>query len=803
MRVLPGRSAASRIALAVFAALVIGSLALFAANPRAAHWTAAHLGWFAWYGQPRSFSTLAVAVVALGAVCFQLYFSRRGGPGKSITIVVVLSAVSFLLGISSYAPCNGDRTPFFTQLIWGAALVKGGTGDPTVGASSCPNPIPVALELARVAALTALFISLVGIAAAVFRSRMDRVRVYFANSVTAVVGVDENAQTLLAAIAATLDPGSTLVVVTDNADGATERQSRTLGARVVTVDLDNPDTLKELAMWRVLNRLYLLAPDPWTNLQRLSTISDRLTDIGRIRRIPVIVRIDDPWQAEAWRARQFGGTDQHWVADTVGMYEVTARRLLDRIGGTSGLKRMVIAGSSPLTLALLADLAHRQAEHHFYPDPRDKPLPAITLVAENSDEYREDHEQHREEFGLRVDRPPIDAVAKPPSVRVLSDFLSNSGEAAATAVIFVDSDGAASGAVDPTAGIRLANRFPTTLVYAWDPKARVTEDRQPLVGKLRTYRLAMDLPQGQAHDAWERAARLIHDRYAAESPNAVPWPKLNEFYRGSNRRLVTNALGMVEEIAEHTWSTRGARGSDAALRDLQDLEPLEQLERLGFNRQDALDMARKEHEDWCRYYRAAGWRYGPVRDNDHQITDQLVDWSTVEKDPVRLRKAPASVADTLLALRELGYRSRPVWEQFRRSGTVVAERRDEPFTWTTASGETMHAEAGDWAVEGADGRIHSVADDIFRATHTQDSDGRWSRTGIVEARPSRLGEVVTTLEGPAKTVDGDWVVRGAEGEMWPVPAAEFASRYEGPLESDEAESSVAHRSDSQTALQIT
>jgi hypothetical protein len=790
--------------VAVFAVLVIGSVALFAAYPPAQGWLASHVEWLAWYGRPRSFSTLALAVLALGAVCFQLYFSRRSAAGTSITIVVVLSAVSFVLGIASYVPCGG-RTPFFTQLIWGAALVKGGMGDPSISRNGnsavvCPaDPLPVAIELARIAALSALFISLVGIAAAVFQSRMDRLRVRFANSVTAVVGIDEGAHTLLGAIAATLDPGSTLVVVTDAADSVTERKAHALGARVITLDRGQPDALAALRMWRKLNRLYLLSPDPWTNLQRLSTISERLTEIGRVGRIPLIVRIDDPWQAEAWRARQFGGTDRHWVADAVGIYEVTARRLLDRILSTSGLKRVVIAGSSPLTLALLADLARRQAEHDFYPDPRDKPLPRITLVAENSDEYRDDHKRHRKEFGLRSD-PPIDAVAKPPSVRVLSDFLSDSGEAAATAVIFVDSDAAARGAVDPTAGIRLANRFPTTLVYAWDPKAQVTEDRQPLVGKLRTYRLGMDLPQGQAHDAWERAARLIHERWAAQSPKPVPWSKLDEFYRGSNRRLVTHALGMVEEIAEHTWTTRGARRSDAALQDLQKLEPLEQLERMGFDRQAALDMARAEHEDWCRYYLAAGWEYDPVRDDDHQRTDQLVDWSQVEGDPVRLRKATKSVADTLLALRELGYRSRPLWERYRRSGAVVAKRHDAPFTWTSASGDTMHAKAGDWAVEGVDGDVHSVADDIFRATHTQDSDGRWSRTGIVEARPSRPREVVETLEGPVKTVDGDWVVRGVNGELWPVPAAEFASRYEGPLEADEVE--AAERSDSPTGQQI-
>jgi hypothetical protein len=49
-------------------------------------------------------------------------------------------------------------------------------------------------------------------------------------------------------------------------------------------------------------------------------------------RIPLIVRIDDPWLAETWRAEQFGrhagGSDALFAADTVGKYEMTARRRL-------------------------------------------------------------------------------------------------------------------------------------------------------------------------------------------------------------------------------------------------------------------------------------------------------------------------------------------------------------------------------------------------------------------------------------------------------------------------------------------
>ena len=32
-------------------------------------------------------------------------------------------------------------------------------------------------------------------------------------------------------------------------------------------------------------------------------------------------------------------------------------------------------------------------------------------------------------------------------------------------------------------------------------------------------------------------------------------------------------------------------------------------------------------------------------------------------------------------------------------------------------------------------------------------------------------------EGPTTAADGDWIVRGADGEEWPIPADEFALRY--------------------------
>jgi len=366
--------------------------------------------------------------------------------------------------------------------------------------------------------------------------------------------------------------------------------------------------------------------------------------------------------------------------------------------------------------------------------------------------------------------------------------LRERNSAGETAVILVDADGSTGSALDATTGTRLAARFPTTPIYAWDPEAEVTEDRLSIVGRLSTYRLSMEMPNGQAQDDWERAARLIHDRYAAEaghkSAASLPWAELDEFYRESNRRQVRNALWMVEKLGGHIWNAWDGDQVVVPVTNMRGREPLEQLQLMGFDRDAAIAMARAEHEDWRRFYEKAGWRYGKPRDDAHKIHDKLVDWTEIESDPDLFTRALSSLATTLIRLRELGYRSRPVsddvaWQQFRRIGTVRAEQRFQPWAWTTRSGETVNAQAGDWVVrESGDGDAWSVRDDLFRASYQHIDEDEWRRRGVVTARPARPGEVIETLEGPVTASAGDWVVRGEQGEEWPVPAEEFAHRYE-------------------------
>jgi len=588
----------------------------------------------AWFGRPGSMATLAIVVAVLIAACVLTFRSDHSHRvvGVSFTVIAVLVGMSAILGLSSYWGCHDANHPaFFTPLMATASLVKGGTGDFSVSGRTCPSPTPVGLELARIAALSAIFTGLGGVAVGVFRAQVDRLRANLADSVTAIVGIDGDTQSIVSGVARTLDRRGTLVVITGASDDRVQR-ARRQGARVVLVDFNNPSTLVSLRLWRHLSRLYLMAPDPAINLMWLDQIGRRLDGVAHKRRLPLIVRMDDPWLAQAWRAQQFGGSDTRWAADVVGKYEVTAGRLLDGIIATGRMKRVFVCGTSQLTLALCADLTQRALERDFYTPPGAVPLPALTLVDRDAAEYLADHEFYRQQAGFASEGPAIGATAEAPTVPTMLKLIGDV-DPGTSAVIFVESHAA-------TTAARLAARFPDMPIYASDLNTSINDDSIQVVGRLQSYSLVLDTQEGQVRDAWERAARLIHERYvstidagAPRSPAALPWAELNEFYRGSNRRQVRNALWMVEQIAGHTWNTWGSPPAQLSGDEMAKLPPVEQLALIGFDQYSAMSMARAEHEDWCGYYRRNGWKYGSPRDDSRKIHNKLVDWSVVKADP--------------------------------------------------------------------------------------------------------------------------------------------------------------------------
>lgn len=743
--------------------------------------------WMGDFGYPGSEWTIVVVLAVLAVACVLTYRGRGSRrSGAPIAIIAVLAATVVVLGLASFWHCYDDQRPrVFYPLVWTIALFTGDTSVPDV--EGCVQGPPVALAVARLTAFATLFLGTLLVAGALLQSRLDRLRVALSRSpVTVVVEIDDDAQSMVCAILASSKSAGPLILLTDQPDRPCVHEARIHGARVIAVDFNRPTTLTALSFWRRLERLYLLSPDAWANEVRLEMIGAH-TDVPKDERLQLVVRIDDPWQAEAWRARLFGRTDAQWAADAVGLYEVSAHRLLDDVTARPDIERVIVCGTSRLTLALCSELAQRQAERNYFTAPGQRPLPRLTTVAPDAQEYHRDHEHRFEQLGLPATLGQFDAVTAIPSVTVLSDVIRDGSttDPANVAVIFVDPDPIAGAVFDSTTATRLATRFRTTPIFAWEPEARLAGQRQTTIGQLRTFRLALHLPDDQAPDRWERAAILIHSRYAAgvaevdRTPASVPWNELSDFYKNSNRLLVKHMLRIVEDVAEHTWNTWNSPPPEPVSIPYN-AEPLVQLRLMGFEEDAAIRMAKVEHERWCAYYRKHDWHHG-LRNDALKQHPSLQDWEVICDDPLLYRKALGTVSGALLSLRELGYRSRPAWEKFERAGTVIAVQRTEPWTWTTESGDAMGGGAGDWEVRDADGSASwSVREDIFASTYVSCGDGqpgRYRRRGTVLARRAKPGEQVDTLEGPASAANGYWVVKGEQGEMWPVPPDQFARRY--------------------------
>ena len=801
----------AQIVLLVVTVGLIACLALLASQ-RERKWPR----WLQWLGQGGDWVPVVLVTAVVALLCISTYWLRRDRSSVAVPVMIIagLTAISVVLGFSSYWRCHNEHNPtFITPLLWTMSLVKGGIGDQSLDKGGpCPGLTPTALEVARLTIVAAIFISLVGVVAAAFRAQSDRLRAAWARSVTVVVDLDDDSASMIGPIARTLRSNSTLVLMTDNPDQVWAAEARRQGARIIQADFERPETIVAHRFWRRINRLYLLSPDPSTNLLRLSVISQRLAPIFKRRRVPLIVRIDDPWLAEAWRAQQFGqhasGSDHLWAADTTSKYEVTARRLLDQILDNKAVRRLIVCGTSQLTLALCAEMALRHTERRFHTAQGQPELPELTLVAPDADEYARDHAARHPRNGLASDAPIVHAVTAVPSAAELSGLVE--GDDATTAVIVVDS-----AAAHPVLGTRLAARYPTMPIYMWDPAARLNTERIPVAGELRTYRLGMELPDGHAHDNFERTAMLIHERYASlradrTEPASLPWESLDNFYKGSNRRQLVNALWMVEKIAGHTWRT-GSRPQDQPSSDsLRELDAVgdgettspddpadvavRKLERVGFSEDTIYAMAQEDWERWSRYLRDRGWTWGPERSTKNKRHERLVDsWDAMLADPKLKGIALKSLADAQVALaklKRLGFSedtayamARAEWQDWsgylREHGWTLGDKRHE-------SKKKHEKLVDDWEATVADPELKAAALTSLIGTLIElmklgyRSRPMWEtyeRVGTVTAKRHRTRwNWITTAGKTARAPAGDWEVCDG-GRSWPVRNDIFHASY--------------------------
>ena len=750
-------------AVLVLYATQLGWLALAAFNPRVLEPAPA---WAAALAAPGSLWAM-VSTLVLGAAAFILVL-RSGGdraPGARLPLLVsAWSAVSAApVAFLGYLPCPGDGPPVWDAFSSTISLFLGSFDKPYGPGEICAYPTPVGMHIARGLALLATASGATSVMLSLSRSQLDRLAARRARTLTIVTGLDERSWELIERVSPARTAGHRTALLAPELDPAVTERARTAGLLVVRAGADDPLGGGRGIRLERIDKVYLLAADDGWNRSRVEQIRRLLAGAQRPAPLTVVARIDDPWHADEWRKRLVG--DPRIAADAVGVYEATSAALIVQLRQAEPV-RLLIVGDAPLTLALSTELSQLGRELQFLGD--EAALPTVTVLAEQAGELVDDHRVLQRRFAF--DPLEITSVDAAPRLAAVLDWL---GDGTGCAVVITRPD--------TRLGTQLGIRLPALPIFEVDSAAATTTATTPTVGTLVSFGLSLATPRA---DAWERAARLIHERYRRRHPGAaraVPWEELPEFYRQSNRRQ----LGVVRhELAAlgRTWRPSAADPDNAVFRDADPQGPIEDgLPVFDLTREELALLARSEHESWLAHYRTAGWSYAATRDDARQQHPDLLPW---EELPDGRREATmAGVLDTLFQLRALGHHAvRPVpqpsaWRRYRRVGVVTATRLTEPHRWQSPTGDPLLGQPGDWLVTDAAGRARTITDASFRATHLPLADDRWQRTSEVDARPVVPGERIETQEGPTTAGTAGWVVRDAHDNHWIVPEATFQAGY--------------------------
>ncbi len=723
--------------------------------------------WLAWFAQPTSGTAMLVAI-AWGSAALVLCVLVRRSDSLNVSLMVSgwCVATAAPLALAAYLPCSQDAPPVWSAITSTLALFFGNFDDP-FNSATCSYPPPLAIQISRLIAATATLAGAAFVLSAMSRSQLDRLAVTRARALTVLVDVDDDSSGLVQAIARTGEHRHRTVVLTPDQQRPAVRKARAEGVLVLEVDLDDHESLSGLRLWSKAERVFLLAADGTRNRQRAEVLRRPLGALSQ----SLVARVDDPWQAEEWRRAFIGDPDL--VVDAIGIYEETADALVQEVLAGRETSRVLVLGSSPLILALCAELSQRGRELEFMGGPTR--LPQVVLVSPDASEAAADHALRETRFAS--DPLHVSTVDLPASLGVAEDLLAQEEATRGRTTVIVVEEVA-------RLGIRLSLRYPNLEIFEVDSSVAGVQPAE-FGGNLSLFGLSLVSPRSKAEDAWERAARAVHERYRRTNPSAplsaYSWDELpREFYRSSNRRQVLTTLESARTVGRSWLPTapddlrfdEGAMSSDDAEDKIR-----EGCTKFDLRPDELTTMSELEHRAWMAHYRRDGWRQGP-RDDTRKLHPLLLPWAELPQD-ARTRTR-SGVIETLFQLRALGYRSVPAadsWGRYLRIGRVRATQLSEPLVWSTDGGDELRGEAGDWLVVDESGGRRTVHADAFPKTHERESGETWRRTSEVLARHGRPHENISTPEGPVLVTDGDWVVQDLEGRTWVVPGPHFAATY--------------------------
>ncbi|SBT39052.1 RyR domain-containing protein [Micromonospora auratinigra] len=503
-----------------------------------------------------------------------------------------------------------------------------------------PGPYPWQLQVARFAAPLFTLLAVAEAGRLLLAAESRRLRARQSRGHVLVCGDSQFAHMLADRL---FGEGERVVVVRSTAFGPLEyRRRRYLG---VVGDPTSPEVLRGAGLPRA-HTIYACSDDDDHNHAIANTASRLVQDRREPPRVYVLVH--DSEMCLALQARRLGAAGSSRLRlDYFHVDDVAARALhrhhpLPQV--TERPTRLLIAGTGAFRRALLVETAR-----HWRADRPGAPPLRIDLAAPDA---------HAELDVATARYPLLSTVCRLTAYDLDLDGLGSLDrlERGGYDRIYVCAPEEVSGVqfvLDSPAlwqGARSAVFVP---VYRQAALAAAFhgDSRHDLLdevhGKLRLYPVLTRACDARliGDDLTERLAQLIHERYVeaqqraglrlGDAPAMVHWSRLPESLRRANRAHVQDIAAKLLDLGCVVAPRRGP-GDPSAEQAIDD-----RIE----------ELARLEHERWCRERRGEGWRYGVRRDDVHQRHPALRPWEELppelkEQNREEIRALPDVLSDS-------------------------------------------------------------------------------------------------------------------------------------------------------------
>ncbi len=600
---------------------------------------------------------LCLMTLALAIASFWGY--RRDGYEKALKTLALVAIPTATLGLASYWPCGGPNAPVLNPITWTMLLFIGEfESAPFQEGGACPNQMPIALQLARLIAVTMIISVAVLAALKLWGQVFERFRVGLRGDMDVVVGLNSMSKDLIRLLVTKPQedpekcvprprPSTTnetarkteirrryrrLVVIDSQISEAALEEVADLEFSVVEGDASDWDFLSSLLMKRGLARQQGVAHDdaasPRRRLPRpiqkravrhfyvlteTSSFNRTVAELAlsALRRtqddrpVTVMARLDDPREAETHRLKHAVAEttqDLSVLSEVICPIEVTASLIADVIS-RERITSLRFVGDGPLMIALANELVWRFGSRLALGEP----LPPISIewwgagVGADSEWNR-----IRERLGVGHN----DA----------SSFVVRSTQDAHPKVEEIDRDLAGTRAYIYLGSASQEGRDLANRVAGLDPDAWVFAPSSEVVGLRRIDRHFLLyggtvlpghnlLPEGP----WVKLARLTHDQYRMSKPQPA-WEELSASKRQSNYDFIRHTMAFCTRDLPYVWRT-GTSPDPILMPEPAEIEMI----------------ARAEHERWRKQEIENGWSYGPTRDDCACQNPNITDWEQLSE----------------------------------------------------------------------------------------------------------------------------------------------------------------------------